>query len=193
MLKFIEEELAKRKGKKETNDSDKKVKSTASLDDIVYSQLPEHLLNTNKNKNEEMLSNQMLNGIPEIDLGYEEKIRNIEATDDAKRKATDLANSKSSKEPSFVPNNMAVNYVQHHKFSTNDNSNTVNLHHQIKKQKLIEPIRVIKEPVVVIGDEPKESIFKVKHEVGERMLKHPGREQASDNYHFEKFKKSFKK
>ena len=34
----------------------------------------------------EMLSSQMLSGIPEVDLGIEEKIRNIEATESAKKK-----------------------------------------------------------------------------------------------------------
>lgn len=33
-----------------------------------------------------MLSNQMLNGIPEVDLGIEVKIKNIEATEAAKEK-----------------------------------------------------------------------------------------------------------
>lgn len=33
-----------------------------------------------------MLSNQMLNGIPEVDLGIEAKIKNIEATEAAKEK-----------------------------------------------------------------------------------------------------------
>ena len=52
-----------------------------------------------------MLSNQMLNGIPEVDLGIEAKIKNIEATE-----AT-LNGSKKLKRrgPShFVPTNMAV-------------------------------------------------------------------------------------
>lgn len=33
-----------------------------------------------------MLSNQMLNGIPEVDLGIDVKIKNIEATEAAKEK-----------------------------------------------------------------------------------------------------------
>jgi hypothetical protein len=62
-----------------------------------------------------MLSNQMLNGIPEINLGIEAKIRNIEETEEAKMKI--LADQKSKKDlPSqFVPKNYAVNFVQHHR------------------------------------------------------------------------------
>ena len=40
-------------------------------------------------QSEEMLSSQMLSGITEVDLGIDEKIRNIEATDAAKRKAAE--------------------------------------------------------------------------------------------------------
>lgn len=191
MLKFIEEELAKRKGKKEADDESKKVKSNANLEEMVFSELPEHLLKTNRNKNEEMLSNQMLSGIPEVALGVEEKIRNIEATEEAKKRANSSAANRSSKETSFVPNNMAVNYVQHNKFSLNENT-SAGIHHQVKRPK-IEPVKLVKEPVVVIGDEPKESLFKVQQHAGERQLKHPGREHASDNYHYERFRKSFKK
>lgn len=80
MLKFIEKELAKRKGAdaQELSELDKKLKVRANLDEIVFDELPEHLLNTNKSKNEEMLSSQMLSGIPEIALDFEAKVRNIE-------------------------------------------------------------------------------------------------------------------
>lgn len=62
-----------------------------------------------------MLSNQMLNGIPEVDLGIEAKIKNIEATEAAKEKL--LMDQKNKKDgPShFVPTNMAVNFVQHNR------------------------------------------------------------------------------
>lgn len=48
--------------------------------------LPEHLRVSSSIRSEEMLSNQMLNGIPEMDLGIEVKIKNIEATEAAKEK-----------------------------------------------------------------------------------------------------------
>lgn len=61
-----------------------------------------------------MLSSQMLSGIPEVDLGIEEKIRNIEATEDAKKKLAEEQERKRRREkPSdFVPTNLAVNFKQ---------------------------------------------------------------------------------
>lgn len=62
-----------------------------------------------------MLSNQMLSGIPEVDLGIEAKIKNIEATEEAKlRLLWEKQNKKDGPSP-FVPTNMAVNFVQHNR------------------------------------------------------------------------------
>ena len=62
-----------------------------------------------------MLSSQMLSGIPEVDLGMEAKIKNIEATEAAKNKIL-LDRLKKKDLPSeFVPTNMAVNFVQHNR------------------------------------------------------------------------------
>lgn len=62
-----------------------------------------------------MLSNQMLNGIPEVDLGIEAKIKNIEATEAAKEKLLLDQKNKKDQPSHFVPNNMAVNFVQHNR------------------------------------------------------------------------------
>lgn len=62
-----------------------------------------------------MLSNQMLSGIPEIDLGIEAKIKNIEATEEAKQKLILQQKNKSEGPSHFVPANMAVNFVQHNR------------------------------------------------------------------------------
>lgn len=62
-----------------------------------------------------MLSNQMLSGIPEVDLGIETKIRNIEATEDAKQKLIWEQRNKKDGPSHFVPSNMAVNFRQHNK------------------------------------------------------------------------------
>ena len=56
--------------------------------------LPEHLRKSHSKKNEEMLSSQMLSGIPEVDLGIDEKIRNIEATEFAKKRLAEERNKK---------------------------------------------------------------------------------------------------
>jgi hypothetical protein len=107
------------------------------------------------------LSNQMLNGIPEIDLGIESKIKNIEATEEAKQKL--LADQKSKKDlPSqFVPKNYAVNFVQHNRFNIDQ------LEQQKKRQN------------------PETS------EQQQGNSKVP--KKATDDYHFDKFKKQFRR
>jgi len=63
---------------------------------------------------EEMLSNQMLSGIPEVDLGIDAKIRNIEATEEAKQRIIEEQRNKKSRGPTeMVPTNMAVNFMHH--------------------------------------------------------------------------------
>ena len=66
-------------------------------------------------RSEEMLSNQMLNGIPEVDLGIEAKIKNIEATEEAKERLLQMQKDKADGPSHFVPTNMAVNFVQHNR------------------------------------------------------------------------------
>lgn len=63
---------------------------------------------------EEMLSNQMLSGIPEVDLGIDAKIRNIEATEEAKQKMMEEQRNKKSRGPTaMVPTNIAANFMLH--------------------------------------------------------------------------------
>ena len=57
----------------------------------------------------------MLSGIPEVDLGLDAKIRNIEATEDAKQKLLRESLMKKERPSEFVPKNMAVNFVQHNR------------------------------------------------------------------------------
>lgn len=109
-----------------------------------------------------MLSNQMLNGIPEIDLGIESKIKNIEATEEAKQKL--LADQKSKKDlPSqFVPKNYAVNFIQHNRFNID----------QMEQQK-------------------KRQNQDAKTDQQQHNSKVP--KKATDDYHFDKFKKQFRR
>lgn len=118
MMKYIDEQLSKRKGQEAMN-QEIDANRYLSPEDAAILSLPKHLRETSTKKSEEMLSNQMLNGIPEINLGIEAKIRNIEATEEAKMKI--LADQKSKKDlPSqFVPKNYAVNFVQHHRCKFN--------------------------------------------------------------------------
>ena len=84
MQKFIEEQLKiiKKSEKPDGNSEDSNVneKKIKRPDDALFD-VPEHLISSHvKNKSEETLSEQMLSGIPEVDLGVDEKIRNIEDT-----------------------------------------------------------------------------------------------------------------
>ena len=90
MRKFIESELEKRRGK--TDDHAGGEQTYLSPEDRALMSLPEHLKKDQTKKSEEMLSSQMLCGIPEVDLGIDEKIRNIEATENAKKKAAEERN-----------------------------------------------------------------------------------------------------
>ncbi|KAI3383895.1 hypothetical protein SNEBB_010381 [Seison nebaliae] len=90
--KFIKIELEKRLGPSRYNYEKEKIKLPSDSNDLgseyVISKLPSSLIETNSRvhgKSEETLSHQMLSGIPEVSLGIQEKIRNIEETEDAKR------------------------------------------------------------------------------------------------------------
>lgn len=113
-MKYIEEQLKKKKGL-EVDSKDGESNKYLTPEEAAILALPAHLRESSTKKSEEMLSNQMLNGIPEVDLGIDAKIKNIEATEEAKQKL--LADQRSKKDlPSqFVPKNYAVNFVQHNR------------------------------------------------------------------------------
>ena len=191
MMKYIEEELAKRKGMLKDNIHDDISNSNSnSADDVLFNILPQHLIKTNVKKSEEMLSNQMLSGIPEVELGIEERIRNIEATEEARMKLLESRRNKSSsKTETFVPTNIAACFVHHNRFNIEDGLSSQN-QNQAKKQKTTDNNTVI-EPVVVIGDQPVQAMLRLNK--GSQQNKFPGKDKATDDYIFEKFKKQFKK
>lgn len=118
MMKFIEEQLSKRKGKPEekTETYVSTNKSTyLSPEEAALQAVPDHLRESSTKRSEEMLSNQMLSGIPEVDLGIDAKIKNIEATEEAKLKLLWEKQNKKDGPSQFVPTNMAVNFVQHNR------------------------------------------------------------------------------
>lgn len=191
MAKFIEEELAKRKGLKSTEDDSQvnKPKVTGSVDELVFNVLPSDLLqpSSSKQKSEEMLSAQMLLGIPEVNLGIDEKVRNLEETEKATKKllASQLSLSKNKSTPELAPSNMAVNFTQKTRTKVHEGKSKSD---QMSKA----AVTIVQEPVVVIGDEPRQASFK-NYNPGEKQLKHPGQQKASDDYYFEKYRKQFKK
>lgn len=120
LYRYIEEELRKRKmnsnslkngsgGDAESSNFEEKY---LSPEETALLSLPDHLRVGSTNRSEEMLSNQMLNGIPEVDLGIDAKIRNIEATEEAKEKFLLAQKNKIDMPSHFVPTNIAVNFIQ---------------------------------------------------------------------------------
>lgn len=120
LFRYIEDELSKRKNQNH-DDNDKNDDDMYSADryltpeDAALMSLPDHLRQSSTQRSEEMLSNQMLNGIPEVDLGIDAKIRNIEATESAKDKLIQEQKNRKDGPSHFVPTNMAVNFVQHNR------------------------------------------------------------------------------
>lgn len=121
-MKYIEEQLVKKKmqesGVDGLNDSNKK--TYHSPEEAALQALPEHLKSSSQKSSEEMLSNQMLNGIPEVDLGIESKIKNIEATEEAKLRMLWEQHNRKEGPSHFVPTNIAVNFTQKAKKSFDD-------------------------------------------------------------------------
>lgn len=170
MMKYIETELKKRKGIVEQEEQKAKPKNA---EDCLY-ELPENIRVSSAKKTEEMLSNQMLSGIPEVDLGIDAKIKNIISTEDAKaRLLAEQQNKKKDSETSFVPTNMAVNYVQHNRFYHEELNAPIRRN---KEEPKARPLRV--------GDTEKPE-----PERSPPNRKRPANEKATDDYHYEKFKK----
>ncbi|XP_058793384.1 splicing factor C9orf78 isoform X2 [Phymastichus coffea] len=172
MLKYIEENVARRKNKNKIDTEKDESKSKplyCSPEEAAFQAVPEHLRQSSSHKSEEMLSNQMLSGIPEVDLGIETKIRNIEATEEAKMKLLWERHKKKDSPSQFVPTNMAVNFVQHNRFNIEDPSA------QKRKQDAILQKNAAR------SSNPRD---KRKDGVDEK---------ATDDYHYERFKKQFRR
>lgn len=187
MGRFIEEELAKRKGLQTFHETNKQEVTGQSLEETVFSVLPllQATASTASGKSEEMLSNQMLSGIPEVDLGVEERIRNVEATEEAKMKMLHRQRRQHSDygNDSLIPTNVAVNFSHNNRQKVRDLK---------QKQQTVTQVPQHVEPVVVIGDEPRTQTFR-DYPQHQRVLKHPGNSRASDDYHFERFRKQIRR
>jgi len=189
MAKFIEEELLRRKGFSNQEEEKKGYQAGSSVEDLVFNVIPRHLLAPEgSHKTEEMLSNQMLSGIPEIDLGVDETIRTIEATEEAKKKLLleKLTKTKSDSGQNLIPNNIAVNFRQANREKVQDLKNKTQ---QLQKAAAS---TTVEEPVVRIGQEPTLAPF-VQTNPRDKYLKHPGHAKPTDDYHFERFKKNFRR
>ncbi|EDW04423.1 GH17986 [Drosophila grimshawi] len=170
MMKYIEQELQKRKGGGADDSTDNADDGDAhkylTPEDAALYALPDHLRQSSSHRSEEMLSNQMLNGIPEVDLGIHAKIRNIEATEDAKQKLLQDAKNKKDGPSQFVPTNMAVNFMQHNRFNIEDSNE------QRRRKR-----------------EDKEA----KNKSAQHQTNPNGVKRATDDYHYDKFRKQFRR
>ena len=121
----------------------------------------------------------MFSGIPEIDLGIDEKIRNIEATENAKKKLAQDRNKKKDKASEFVVTNLAVNFkLGPNRFKTEISEVESN---DRKTEKTITTQRT-----VVVGQVPEERII-------EEGGKDNDPTKATDDMHLTKFRKQFQR
>jgi len=118
MRKFIETEMDNMKGSKpDKEDSAYEKPEYLSPEDAALLALPEHLRKSTFKKDQQMLSAQMLSGIPEVDLGIDAKIQNIERTEKAKKKLLEECKQKGiDVTNNYTPTNFATNFVQHDRY-----------------------------------------------------------------------------
>lgn len=152
MRKFIETEMSKMKGRPEEADDDEEDKTPQFLapEDAALLSLPSHLTKSTFKKDQQMISAQMLTGIPEVDLGIDVKIQNIERTEKAKKKL--LEESKKEKE-STQKQSKSSNYVQHDRWKDIQEIEMVRDSESKKKQKTERP------NTVNIYAEPEQDLF----------------------------------
>lgn len=226
LMKYVEEELAKRRSNPNEGDSLNNSGRANLTDDMLLKVIPENLLklmNESKSKNEEMLSSQMLSGIPEVNLGIEERIRNIEKTEAARAKLFDERlqqqdsgkRSRNERDTSFVPKNLASCFTrnnnmiqqacsqQNHRFNMNsvssENKDLLALFNKKDDKKSLagkQPQQHQQQPNFDI--EPVVRIGDEPQKVRlpkpmERDRRMPGKDKPTDDYIFEKFKKHIKK
>jgi len=118
MRKFIETEMDQLKGSRvEKDEPADSTPQYLSPEDAALLALPEHLRKSTFKKDQQMLSAQMLSGIPEVDLGIDAKIQNIERTEKAKKKLLEDCKQKGIELSSnYTPTNFAASFVQHDRY-----------------------------------------------------------------------------
>ena len=151
MQKFIEEQLKLKRGdlnKDATKSSvDQNGEKRIKKPDEALFDVPKYLIeNKSKHKSEETLSEQMLSGIPEVDLGVEERIRNIEETERAKQ----MILLKDNKKTEIQQHSSSINFVQHKRFEE---------HNQFKQKHAKEKIQKAETPAPVVGDTEKHGLL----------------------------------
>ena len=189
MRKFIETEVEKRRGKPDDHGSNEGP-AYLSPEELALMSLPEHLKKSQTKKSEEMLSSQMLSGIPEVDLGIDEKIRNIEATEAAKKKAAEERGRLKVKPSEFVPTNLAVNFKQPNRFKTDDDLIRAEAP-KPSNSKRMQADKLVTQRTVVVGGMPAERLVSLGK--GETNIQENDPVRATDDVHVQKFKKHFQR
>nr|CAG4635110.1 EOG090X0F7F [Alona affinis] len=185
MMKYIEEQLAKRKGLEKEDDNTNKYMTP---EEVAFSSVPEYLRKKSSVQSEEMLSNQMLSGIPEVDLGIEAKIKNIEATEEAKQKLLQERLRKKDGPSAFVPTNMAVNFVQHNRFNIEESGPN-------RKRRAEEAAAAAAAAAKPLPDVQIPTQMAAKRAAaGENVVGgKKENDKASDDFYFEKFRRQFRR
>ncbi|VEL21158.1 unnamed protein product [Protopolystoma xenopodis] len=104
----------------ETNKRDEDAEIMKNMGSDILSNVPDVLKPVIGQQKEDMLSNQMLCGIPEVDLGVEAKMKNIEATEEAKQALLKerYDNRNKRRQTDLAPANISVNFVQHSRWNS---------------------------------------------------------------------------
>jgi len=172
MRKFIETEMSKVKGARADPEPEQEERAEEFLspEDQALLALPQHLTKSTFKKDQQMISAQMLTGIPEVDLGIDVKIQNIERTERAKKKLLD--ESKKIVDPNDI--SKMHNFVQHDRW---------------KDIREIEMVRDDTERVKVQPQVKRPNTVNIYSQEDDLILKDSSlRGQASDEKALEKFK-----
>merc|ERR1712126_49437 len=112
MQRSIETEMSKMKGEKEkgTDEAQAVEKRYLTPENAALLALPEHLTKSTFKTDQQMISAQMLTGIPEVELGIDVKIQNIEKTEKAKKKLLEESRKKK------MDLDTANDFVQHNRW-----------------------------------------------------------------------------
>ncbi|KAG0208095.1 hypothetical protein BGX28_000851 [Mortierella sp. GBA30] len=130
MMKYIEEEMKKRRGETGESEENTRDQSNRHGDEDILDELG--IRKTAPKPEQEgnvQLSTTMLTAIPEVDLGMEARLRNIEETERAKRKlfetqATTKINTERFSQPAYVPSDSErISHHQQNRRQNHTNSN----------------------------------------------------------------------
>jgi hypothetical protein len=179
MLKYIEEEMRKRK--KSVDENEKRLSAYEAKIKSLY-QVPDRLKVEGTKSTEEMLSNQMLSGIPEVNLGLDAKFQNIEETLQAKEKLIKEHSTRKKENTSFAVTNYAANYTHHSLRFFKDREGAPPPKEQPKPE--------VPTYIPVVGEAEPEMKYVGPKESTKKKTSQTS--NATDDFHFEKYRKKMR-